>query len=88
VQVAAEDAADAGYGIAGFVGGGERAAGRGEQGAAGLGEGYVAAVADEQGGAYLVLEGADGRAQAGLDDVDPGRGPGEVQFLGDRDEVG
>ena len=46
------------------------------------------AVAHEQRGAHLVLERADGRAQAGLDDVDPGRGPGEVQLLGNSDEVG
>ena len=69
-------------------GGGEGAAGRWQQRAAGLGEGHVAAVAHEQRGADLVLERADRRAQAGLDDVDPGRGRGEVQLLGGRDEVG
>jgi hypothetical protein len=71
-----------------LVGGGKGATGGGEQGAAGLAEGHVAAVTHEQRGAYLVLEGADGRAQAGLDDVYPGGGPGEVQLLGDGDEVG
>ena len=88
VQLAAQDAADTGHGIAALVGCGERAAGRRQQRAAGLSEHHVPAVAHEQRGAHLVLERADGRAQAGLDDVDPGRGPGEVQLLGNRDEVG
>jgi hypothetical protein len=49
----------AGYGIAGFVGGG------GEQGAAGLGDHHVAAVADEQRGAHFVLKGAVVTARTG-----------------------
>jgi hypothetical protein len=88
VQLAAQDAADTGHGIAALVGCGERTAGRRQQRAAGLSEHHVPTVAHEQRGAHLVLERADGRAQAGLDDVDPGRGPGEVQLLGNRDEVG
>ena len=88
VQPAAQDAADPGHGVAALVGGGERAAGRWQQRAAGLSEHDVPAVTHEQRGAHLVLERADGRAQAGLDDMDPGRGPGEVQFLGNSDEVG
>lgn len=86
VQLAVQDAADAGYGIAAFVGCGECAAGRGQQRPAGLSEHHVPAVAHEQRGADLALERADRRAQVGLDDVDPGRGPAEVQLLGNNCE--
>jgi len=72
VQLAAQDAADAGDGVAALVGCGESAASRRQQRAAGLSGHHVPAVAHEQRGAHLMLERADGCAQAGLDDVDPG----------------
>ena len=47
VQLAAQDAADSGHGVAALVGCGERATGRGQQRAAGLGEHHAPAVAHE-----------------------------------------
>jgi hypothetical protein len=88
VQLAAQHAADAGHRIPALVRRGKRAAGRRQQRAAGLSKHHVPAVAHEQRDAHLAFERVDRRAEAGLDDVHPGRGPGEVQFLGDRDEMG
>ena len=87
MQLAAQDAADTGHRIPALVCRDERAAGRRQQRAAGLSKHHVSAVAHEQRDAHLAFECVDRRAEAGLDDVHPGRGPGEVQFLGDRDEV-
>jgi hypothetical protein len=87
VQLAAQHAADTGHRIPALVCRDKRAAGRRQQRAPGLRNHHVPAVAHEQGDAHLAFERVDRRAEAGLDDVHPGRGPGEVQFLGDRDEV-
>ena len=66
---------------------GQRPAGLHQQGPAGLGQLHLPGAAQEQGGAELPFERADGRGQAGLGHVHALRGPGEVALLGDRDEV-
>ncbi len=50
-------------------------------------EGDVAAVAQQQATAEVVLQLADLLGQRRLADEQPGRCPAEVQLLGDRDEV-
>jgi hypothetical protein len=88
VQRAAQHTADSGDRVASLVGRAERPPRCRQQRPSGLGECHVAAVADEQPGAHLAFERVDRRAQARLDHVDPGRGPGEVQLLGHGHEMG
>jgi hypothetical protein len=72
---------------AGRVGVGEDAAGEREQRLPGVGEGDVAPRAAEEIRAQLLLQRPDLLGEGRLGDMDPLRGPGEVQGLGDRGEV-
>jgi hypothetical protein len=82
------DANDVGLGLVLHAfGDGQQRAGLLEEAPAAGGERDVAAVADQQGSAELLLELADLFGQRGLGNVQPGRGPAEVQLVGEGDEV-
>jgi hypothetical protein len=73
--------------LEGLVVEGEQLAGAQQQALAVGGERDLAGGAGEQGQAELPLEAGDVAAEGLLGQVEPGGGAGEVQLLGDRDEV-
>ena len=86
-QRAAQQSLHRGDGVPGRLDAAQRPARLGQQGAAGLGQLDLTGGAQEQRRAEFHLQRPDRRRQARLGDVHPARGPREVAFVGDREEV-
>ncbi|ANZ37327.1 hypothetical protein BBK82_15920 [Lentzea guizhouensis] len=86
-QRAPEQALHGGHGVTRGLDAAQRAPGLRQEGPPGLGQLDLAGGAQEQRRAELDLQRADRRGEAGLGDVHPLGGAGEVALLGDREEV-